>query len=226
MKSKAKANATLIPHKLNFINAERQLDEFKNWLVAHNEFDERSVVNELKSRTDLCLLIQLAAGKGHPDCYKHQFTLQGIFRADLVIGATKERHFVLVEFEAGEKSSIFNQKKGTAQIRDWGAPLQHAFSQVSDWSWAKNDSQKSIIFQNAFGMPLTSETYLIVCGRSEFLNEVDKSRLHWRSEKTTIAASPIRFWTYDDLYQNCSDSMSAYRVVRDEARAATAAPPS
>ena len=85
MKSKAKANATLIPHKLNFINAERQLDEFKNWLVAHNEFDERSVVNELKNRTDLCLLVQLAAGKGHPDCYKHEFTLQGFFSCRLSV---------------------------------------------------------------------------------------------------------------------------------------------
>jgi hypothetical protein len=50
------------------------------------------------------------------------------------------------------------------------------------------------------------------------LDDVEKSRLHWRSEKTTIAACPIRFWTYDDLYENCSNSMSAIRTIREEAR--------
>jgi hypothetical protein len=117
-----------------------------------------------------------------------------------------------------DRQGIVNQNRGTSQLRDWGGPLQHAFSQVSDWSWAKNDNQKSTIYQNAFGMPLMTETYLIVCGRRRFLNEVEKSRLHWRSEKTTIAACPIRFWTYDDRYDNCSNSMSAIRTIREEAR--------
>jgi hypothetical protein len=92
--------------RLDFAQAERELDEYKNWLDANPEFSEAQVMDQLKSRKDLCLLIQLAAGKGIPDRYKHQFILQGAFRADLVVGSTTARHFVLVEFEGGNKGRV------------------------------------------------------------------------------------------------------------------------
>jgi hypothetical protein len=142
----------LAKHIIDFAKAESELDEYKSWIDTNSEFNERRVVTELKHRIDLCLLIQLAAGKGHPDCYKHEFTIQGALRADLVVGSTTAKHFVLIEFESGEKGSIFNQKKGTAQLRDWSNRLERAFSQVSDWSWAKNDNQKSDLYWQAFGM--------------------------------------------------------------------------
>jgi hypothetical protein len=201
-------------HIIDFSKAEGELDEYKEWIDTNIEFDESRVVSELKHRIDLCLLIQLAAGKGHPDCYKHEFTIQGALRADLVVGSTTAKHFVLVEFESGEKGSIFNQKKGTALLRDWSNRLERAFSQVSDWSWAKNDNQKSDLYRGAFGMDHMTETYLIVCGRSRYLDAIDQSRLHWRSEKTLMASCPIRFWTYDDLHENCSDTLSAFRAVK------------
>lgn len=213
-------NRLLIETRLDFARAEKELDEYKAWLDRNAEFPESRVVAELKARKDFCLLIQLAAGKGQPDRYKHEFTLQGAFRADLVVGSSKAKHFVLVEFEGGSPNSIFNRKKGSAQLRDWGGELQHAFSQVSDWSWAKNDNQHSTLYKNAFGSDHVSETYLIVCGRSSFLGPTDSSRLHWRSEKTTIAACPIRFWTYDDLYTETFAALDVWRAIRAEQSAA------
>ncbi|MEH3148427.1 MAG: DUF4263 domain-containing protein [Methylobacterium frigidaeris] len=139
----------LIPCRLNHARAAEQLDAFKHWLDAHDTFGEREVVAELRSKLDLCLLIQFAVGKGPPDRYKHEMTIQGAFRADFVVGCTTRAHFVLVEFESGERNSLF--KRGTNQMRDWAPSIQHAFSQVSDWSWAKNDNQKSDLYRNAFG---------------------------------------------------------------------------
>ncbi len=185
---------------LDFARAEQELEEYKQWLDANPEFTETSVVDFLKARTDLCLLIQIAVGKGYPNRYKREFGLAGVFRADLVVGSTAERHFVLVEFEGGTRDSVFNQRRGTSQMRDWSSELEHGFSQVSDWSWAKNDNQHSTTYRNAFGLEHFSETYLIVCGRTTFLTTTERSRLSWRSDKTTIAACPIRFWTYDDLH--------------------------
>jgi hypothetical protein len=201
---------------LDFAQADRELDEYKNWLDANAEFPEIRVVEYLKSRRDLCLLIQLAAGKGRPNRYKHEFNLQGAFRADLVVGSTSSRHFVLVEFEGGTRSNIFNQKRGTAQLRDWGNEIQHAFSQVSDWTWARNDSQHSDLYRNAFGLDHFSETYLVVCGRVAFLSPPERARLHWRSEKTMIASCSIRFWTYDDLYVEASAALDVWRALRSE----------
>ena len=208
----------LIECRLNYARAAAQLDEFKQWLDDHSEFEEADVVAQLTARLDLCLLIQLAVGKGPPDRYKREFAIQGAFRADFVVGCTSTQHFVLVEFEASRKNSIFAFKRGSKQLPDWGPPLQHAFSQVSDWTWAKNDNQKSELYRNAFGMSRMSETYLIVCGRSLFLDDVARSRLHWRSTKTSIASCPIHFWTYDDLYIQAVGSLDVWRDLQTSRR--------
>lgn len=202
--------------RLDFARAAVELQEFGHWLAANPEFSERRVVEQIKPRRDLCLLIQLAAGKGRPDRIKHEFSIQGVFRADLVIGSTSARHFVLVEFESGEEGSIFNQRRGTAQLRAWASGVEHAFSQVSDWTWAKNEGQSSALYRNAFGLERFSETYLVVCGREAFLTGTDAARLHWRSEKTTIAACQIRFWTYDDLLRETAAALDIWRSLKDE----------
>lgn len=69
-------------------------------------------------------------------------------------------------------------------------------------------------FRKILQLAHMTETYLVVCGRSSFLDPIDLSRLHWRSEKTLMASCPIRFWTYDDLHQNCSDTLSAFRPAK------------
>ena len=205
--------------RINYGRADRQLSEFKQWLDEHPEFEEAEVFAELRTRLDLCLLIQLAVGKGAPDRYKREFTIQGAFRADFVVGCSTTHHFVLVEFESGRRNSIFNLKRGSRQLPDWASPLQHAFSQVSDWTWAKNDNQKSELYRNAFGMARMSETYLVVCGRSQNLDDVARSRLHWRSTKTTIASCPVHFWTYDDLYIQAAASMDIWRDMHASQKA-------
>jgi hypothetical protein len=98
-------------------------------------------------------------------------------------------------------------------MRDWSREVEHAFSQVTDWSWAKNDSQNNSIYRNIFGIDRFSKTYLVVCGRNAFLNPTEQSRPHWRSETTTIASCPIRFWTYDDLYEQTFDVFEIFRAA-------------
>lgn len=89
----------LIATVLDYTQAEHELDVFKAWLDANDEFDETAVVAELKAKKDLCLLLGVAAGRGQPDCYKHEFEIQGVLRADFVVGSRSNKHFVLVEFE-------------------------------------------------------------------------------------------------------------------------------
>jgi Domain of unknown function (DUF4263) len=149
-----------------------------------------------------------------PDCYKHELSLQGVFRADLVVGCTSAKHFVLVEFEGGTRNSIFSQRRRTAQLRDWSSEIQHAFSQVSDWTWAKNDNQHSDVYRNIFGLDHFDETYLVICGRKNFLDRTEQSRFHWRSTKTMVASCHIRFWTYDDLYVQTSAQLDAWRYAQ------------
>ena len=103
-------------------------------------------------------------------------------------------------------------------MRDWSRKVEHAFSQVTDWSWVKNDAQHSVIYKNIFGLDHFSETYLIVCGRNAFLNSTGQSRLHWRSEKTTIASCPIKFWTYDDFYDEAFAVLEIFLSIGTQPR--------
>ncbi len=201
----------LINCRINHAKAERELTEYKAWIDGRPNFLEREVVDFLKTRLDLCLLIQLAVGRGSPDRHKHEFGIQGVFRADFVVGCSTRAHFVLVEFEGGEANSLF--KRGTNQMRDWGNQLQHGLGQISDWTWAKNDNQHTTTYQNLFGLTQFSETYLIICGRDGHLSATEKSRLSWRHTKTLIAASPVYFWTYDDFYIQASAALDVWRDI-------------
>ena len=75
------------------------------------------MIDELKTKVNLGLLIRFAAGKGHPNRYKREFTLQGAFRADLVVGSTAEKYFVRVEFEAA-RETVYSTR--SAVHRNWG----------------------------------------------------------------------------------------------------------
>lgn len=67
-----------------------------------------------------------------PDLYKFEFTIKGLFRADLVVGNNKSRKFVLVEFEDGNHDSLF--RGGRSQYRHWSPRLEHGFGQIIDWA--------------------------------------------------------------------------------------------
>ena len=45
-------------------------------------------------------------------------------------------------------------------------------------------------------------------------DEAARSRLHWRSAKTTIASCPVHFRTYDDLYVQSAASIDIWRDLR------------
>jgi len=53
-----------------------------------------------------------------PDLIKFEFGVRGLFRSDLVIGNDASRKFVLVEFEGGQRNSIF--RGGAQPITDIG----------------------------------------------------------------------------------------------------------
>jgi hypothetical protein len=86
-------DSLLSPVTLDITEAERELTEYKQWLDGSAEFSESTAVAFLRERQNLCLLIQPAAGKGYPSAYKHEVTLQGAFRADLITGSAKAKHF-------------------------------------------------------------------------------------------------------------------------------------
>ncbi len=192
--------------------AQSDLAEFRNWLNAHTYFKEKDVVAKLKSLPALTPLIGMYDGRTYPSVQKFEFEIQGVFRADFVAGVPGKRHFILVEFEGGEPHSIFGPG-GTQQMRNWGRHIQHGFSQIADWSWAKNDSQHSLIYKSAFGVDDSHETYVLICGRNGSLAGYERSRLLWRNSKTSISNCRVLFQTYDDLAEHFETVLNFYRSL-------------
>ena len=202
------------PIVLDVRAAEQEFYEFRSWIDANNRFSETAVVKELKDRRHLsCLIGYLESGIGKPNVYKYEFEIQGVFRADLVVGNSDLRKFVLVEFEGAEENSIFGPKK-TNQMRDWGKQLQRGFSQIVDWSWAKNDNQHTEVFKNAFGCERMTELYVLVCGRVNSMNRAESSRFQWRSDNTIIGGAKVLCMTYDDLVSFFDGTLEMARLLR------------
>jgi hypothetical protein len=196
--------------QLNLSVAEFELADFRSWLVQTPYFKEKDVIGKLKSLATLSPLMGMYDGRRYPTVQKFEFEIQVVFRADFVAGVPAKQHFIFVEFEGGEKSSIFGPGR-TNQMRDWGKQIQRGFSQIADWSWAKNESQHSRIYRSAFGVDESHETYVLVCGRDSSLVDHERARLLWRNSKTSIANCGALFQTYDDLVEHFESALDAYR---------------
>jgi hypothetical protein len=199
--------------KFDLNAAEDQLVQFRDWLKDRPYAIERDAVEKLKSLSALCPLIGMYDGKKYPTSMKWEFAIQGVFRADFVAGSTLRKEFVLVEFEGAEQNSIFGPS-GTNQMRHWGGQIQRGFSQIADWSWAKNESQHSKIFQSALGADESTESYVLICGRDSSLVDHERSRLLWRHSKTAIAGCRVLFQTYDDLAEHFESTLDFVRSMR------------
>lgn len=193
--------------------AEAELSALRAWLSVTPYCGEREIVAKLRSFAALCPLMGMYDGRRYPSRQKFEFEIAGVCRADFIAG--HGQHFVLVEFEGAEANSIFGPG-GSNQMRHWGQQIQHGFSQIADWSWAKNEAQQSRIFQSALGVDQSTETYVLVCGRDASLVGHERSRLMWRHGKTSIASCRILFQTYDDLVQHFETTLDFARSCAAE----------
>jgi hypothetical protein len=180
--------------------ARRQLRSFRNWLESNRFFAEREGVSALRSHERLLPLIGMyGLHRAYPVKHRLEPWLSGCFRADYVAGRPGTfGRFVLCEFEGAEHSSLF-RAGGAVQMRRWSRQVERGLSQVADWSWLKNDQQHSVAYRQAFESDHVVETYVVVCGRLDGLDALERSRLHWRASKTSIASDLVILHTWDEL---------------------------
>lgn len=195
--------------QLSVARAEKELEEFKQFLERNDFFPEKEVVKQLRERPHLsCLIGTLTSGLA-PAVYKFEFQIMGAFRADLVVGSKDQ--FVFVEFEGAEQRSIFGSRK-TNQMRDWSHQVGHGFGQLVDWAWAINDNQHSNLFKNALGCDKWSSEFLLVCGRESNLSATELGRLHWRGKNVLLQGQYATFLTYDGLLSFLQGNIEAIKT--------------
>jgi len=146
------------------------------------------------------------------DLLGFELDLFGNFRCDWAAGNAKRGDFVLVEIEDARKNSIFGS--GEKYHDEWGRRFEHGYSQLVDWFWALDSYRANPDFRKRFGGgELHTFSGLLIIGRSKFLDETLRERLHWRVEKVLINSNKIVCMTFDELRDRMDMRIKTLRAL-------------
>lgn len=194
-----------------------ELTELKDKLNSddnHNDFrsESKEILPFFYQRTNLCLAIGIShPSLGWVNLLKTEYDL-GNFRCDLVLGNLEEKRFLLIEFEDAEENSIFKKLK-TRRASEWATRLEHGLSQIIDWIYNLSDMKQTDDYKSRFGEnPQLS--YLLIIGRSRFLDESEKKRLLWRVEHTVVDSQKILILTFDELAEKIEIFIKRFEKYR------------
>jgi len=187
--------------------ADLQLQSFKGWLAGKTFIGEKEIVAEIAARPQMACLLGAVLGIPPADLIKFELSMKGIFRTDLVLGNDHARTFALIEFEPAEKTSLF--KRGTAQYRCWGSPLEHGFGQIVDWAWVRDDHPNDTILHSTFGGAIAKSAFAAICGRDAGIDgAMEQSRFDHHRHLVTIAGHSAQIMTYDDMVQKMDETLA------------------
>lgn len=205
---------SLATHAFNSTNGRLEWDDFSTLLKTKATLSEqKDVLPFFKPRKDLSLLICNYFPKiKTPDRFAHEFEIYGDFVADLVVGDSAAKHFLLIEFENGEPDSVF-KTKGKKATPDWAPRFESAHSQLVDWLWKLEDMRSTADFQNTFGSRRANFQGLIVIGKGMQLSDQEADRLKWRISRTKFDSNTIECVSFDELCVDLNHWLTTYHGV-------------
>ncbi|MCH7754783.1 DUF4263 domain-containing protein [candidate division KSB1 bacterium] len=145
------------------------------------------------------------------DLLAYEYDLFGDFAADLVVGDSRSKNFLFVEFEDAKKASVF-KKTGGRSTPDWANRVEHGISQIIDWFWKLNDFRQTQDFENRFGARKIRAHGLVVVGRNGDMSLRERERLKWREESVLCDSKHIEITTFDDLLDDLGFRLQQYKV--------------
>lgn len=204
----------LQPHIINPVNCRIEWDAYEALLKANPTLaEQKDVLPFFKDRKDLSLLMcNYFPRFSVADRFAHEFSLDGQFVADLIVGDSRKHHYLLVEFEEGRPDSIFKQKGKKATL-DWAARIENAYSQLVDWLWKLEDKRSTADFTNTFGNRRATFQGLIVIGKNMNLSPQEKDRLKWRMDSTFINNNAVSVVSFDELKDDFDYWLKTYHNV-------------
>lgn len=199
-----------------------ELDRLKVLLNAKTDLSERDDIQPLfKSCPQLSAFIgMLIPGVSPADRIAFEFDVFGDFTADLVIGNSGRKAYCAVEFEDARPNSILH-KTGRFQ-KEWGRRFEHGFGQLIDWFFAFDDLKGSSAFAQHFGSPAAEFSGLLLIGRSAHLDDHDKRRFRWRSDRVSVNTHTVLCRTFDELAGDLERQSALFSYARPEPEKPTA----
>jgi hypothetical protein len=151
------------------------------------------------------------------DKLAYEYRLFGDFVADIIVGDSIRKRYLLIELEDASKNSVFIQK-GKKVTREWSPRFLHGFAQLIDWFVKLDSLRRTPDFESIFGYGLVKFEGILVAGKnSYFKNTAEFYRFDWFSDKTRVDSHAITCLTYDDIYEDLADrAKNDYRVYQIE----------
>jgi hypothetical protein len=180
-----------------------QIDEFGALLKSKASLSEKDDIQPFfKKRPQISAFIgSYMRDIGPATDYAFEYPFYGDFAADLVVGDKVGRRFCVIEFEDGRKDSIFKVPKGKLTA-EWSKRFERGFSQIVDWFTLIDDLKKTWRFQKDFGLEHIRFSALLVIGRDAGLEDYNRRRLEWRTEKVRVDSHPVECITFDGLHEH------------------------
>ncbi|WP_162286990.1 Shedu anti-phage system protein SduA domain-containing protein [Pantoea stewartii] len=196
------------------VQCRTEVDELKQLLLNNQELKENEdILPFFRIRPNICsLLLNYFPYIRSADLIAPEYSIDGHFRADLIVGSSVDSKYVLVEFEDGNPDSIFKRKRGKSK-RDWSKRFESAYSQLTDWFWKLEDNRSTVNFITTFGSVTANFYGLIITGKDMNLIPEEEHRLKWRMDKTSIDNNHINVIPFDQLYKDMDYWLKRYHNV-------------
>jgi hypothetical protein len=193
---------------------EKELKAFATLLQSKPDLSERDDIQPFfkKSKHFTAYLGTFSSAIGPATELAFEYPFFGDFSADVLLGSKKAGEFCVVELEDGRRDSIFKKASGRANP-EWSARFEHGFSQMVDWFYHLDDFKGAKGFAKTFGYGHIKFMGMLIIGRSTSLDDTQRSRLKWRSEKVLIDSHPIICLTLDDLHALLQTRFTLYRAA-------------
>ena len=198
----------------NVETCQSELDDLEALLRSNKELAEkRDILLFFKKRKHLSAFIASNfPSMTQYDLLAYEFDVFGDFVADLVVGDSRSKTFLFIEFEEGKPNSIF-AKQRTRSAPVWARPVERGISQVIDWFWKLDDEKQTKAFESRFGSRTITCYGLVVVGRTEGMSDTEKTRLEWRKSVVLCDSKHIEVTTFDDLAEDLEFRLQNYRQV-------------
>lgn len=195
------------------VECRKELENYRLLLESKEALSERADLQPFFRRSrHLTAYIGAALGKiGVAKQVAYEFELFGDFAADIVIG-NREKQFCFIELEDGEPNSVL-LKIGAKATKEWGRRFEHGFSQLVDWFYQLDDFRKTDRFQKNFGYGHIDFVGLLLIGRDQQMDESDRKRLRWRTNRVVIDSHPMVCMTFDELYRELKEKLELYAAA-------------
>jgi hypothetical protein len=189
--------------KLDPKTCRKQIDEFGALLKSNASLSEKNDIQPLfKKRRQLSAFIgSYMRDVGPASDYAFEYPIYGDFAADLVVGDKGIGRFCVIEFEDGREDSIF-KPAGAKSTTEWSQRFEHGFSQIVDWFTLLDDLKKTDRFKRDFGDGHIRFSAMLIIGRESGLDDFDRKRLLWRTEKVRVDSHSVECVTFDALHEH------------------------